>query len=353
MNNNINETILTEFFNDFNYQEKNNYNWKILYSNPKGENKRKVYGGEDKDDKNNYLVVKQIEICNEEFNTILKEIYFLIILKNIKFFVQLDDFLFLNNKKIIYLLFKGNCINLKQLIRNKIYDYRNDIKYIIYQITFGLYILHSNDIIHNDIKLTNILINRFREIQICDLGSATKKENSNEYSKIYSPPEFLNGGKTRDEKSDMWSLGVSIIELFLGKNIFFNENEDANEKTILSRILSKFGLNDDFSKDQINILIKDNNTKNLLIFENEEKAKINDEEALELINNLVVLNPNHRFTAKEALLKSKYLKEYLGENSLNIKKLENNLDYNTLLNVKTEKDFMINYKILHSNLKNK
>ena len=354
MNNNENETILTEFYNDFNYPEKNKYNWNIIHSNPKGKNKRKVFSGKDKNDENNYLTVKQIEICSEAYKTILKEIYFLILLKNIQYFVQLEDILLLNNNKFIYLIFKGNYIDLNRFIKTKKYDYRKGtlIKYIIYQVTFGLYILHSNDIIHNDIKSSNVLINDTAGIEICDLGSATKKENSDEYTKVYSSPEFLNGDKYRDEKSDMWSLGVIIIELFLGKNIFLNENEIVDENTILNQILSRFGINDNISKDKINELIKDNNTKNLLIFENEEKAKI-DEEALELINNLVVLNPNHRYSAKEALFKSKYLEEFFGIDSFDIKKLENNIDYNTLLDVKLEKDFITNYQILYSSLKNK
>ena len=358
MNNNQNETILTDFLDDFKYQEKNNYHWKIIHSNPNWINKRKVFRGIDKKDNNNCITVKKIEICKEEYQAILKEIYFLILLKNKKYFVQLDDILLLNttNTKVIYLLFKGNYADLKHLIKKPLYDHRKKnllFKYIIYQIAFGLYILHSNDIIHNDIKPSNILIDYTGGIQICDLGSATKTEKSYEYTKLYSPPEFLNERKNRDEKSDMWSLGIIIIELFLQKNIFTNENEEVDDKTMLNKILSKFGIDNNISKEQINVLIEDNKTKNILKFDNEEKAKINDEDAFELINNLVVLNPNQRYSAKQVLMKSKYLEELFGFDSLDIRVSENNIDYNILLNIKLEKDFIENYKKLYSILKNK
>ena len=122
------------------------------------------------------------------------------------------------DQKIIYLIINENCIPLYMLISTKIFNYLDDkklVKWIIYQITFGLNVLHFNNIIHNDIKPSNVLVNKDGIISICDFGSATSKdEYIYDFTLSYAPPEFLHYENIKSsEKSDMWSLGVIIMEL--------------------------------------------------------------------------------------------------------------------------------------------
>ena len=137
------------------------------------------------------------------------------------------------NNKNLFMIFKGNYINLKQLYKYK-YPSAERTKQIIYQIAFGLYILHFNNIIHNDIKPANILIDENYMIKIADFGSAIYYQNnniyniSNSFSRAYAPPEYLNGS-TRDQKSDMWSLGVMIAEICLETNFFNNNDKDLED----------------------------------------------------------------------------------------------------------------------------
>ena len=351
MNKKILNKLKIFFPNDINIYEK--YTWKIIHRN---EN-RFVYEGTTKinnKNKNNYLVFKEKIIDSESFNETLKELYFLILLKKEKYFVNIIDNKYIvdgENYKRLMLKFEGGYVNLRQL-----YDYEypsaQKMKEIIYQISFGLYILHFNNIIHNDIKPANILIDEDYKIKIADFGSAIYKNINNindiscSYTRAYAPPEFLNGND-RDQKSDMWSLGVMIVEICLETQLFNNKD---NESQILESILSKFGINkESLNKEEINNLIyNDNDTHKFNI--DEFKSKIKDiqkidDDLIDLIGHLFVLNPNKRFTAKEVLM-SKYLKNYPGNDSFVLSKMETPMDYKLLIEEMVEADFEENLQNL-------
>lgn len=317
---NQNEDLNSEFFEHFPYNEKGKYDWEIISVSKDAQNKRSVFYGINKVNANDYIYVKQIKINFSQINNIeniniLREIYFLVLLINQNYIVQLNDILLDSetNCKHLFLIFKGNSVSLNKLISFQGNDYLSNkdlIKWIIYQISFGLFILHSNKIIHNDIKPSNILINEIGGITICDLGSASfKGEDSFSYTRYYSAPEFLiDTSIKRDEKNDVWGLGVIIIELFLKRNLYFKNNGDKTNKSQLKVILSKFGINADIqnmTNEEIKQLIEESYDKKI-IFTNDEIEAIKDENALELIQNLLSLNPKKRFNAED-ILKSKYL----------------------------------------------
>ena len=237
-----------DFFNNFKYYEKKQYtNWKLIYTS-KNE-RRKVFRGINKDDQKERIYVKKIEIFPEDYQKILKEIYFLVLLIDKDYFVQISDILFSKDEKFIYLIFKGSVKTDLGIIIDKKHDCLKDrkkIKWIIFQIVFALYCLHSSNFVHNDIKPANIVIDRGCNIEICDFGTVTLKEKGNitEYTKIYSSPELLLDGKT-DEKSDMWSFGLIIVELLLIKYCYLkpeNQGNNIEKNELLKYIFLKCGI---------------------------------------------------------------------------------------------------------------
>ena len=316
---NSNRNIHTEFFDHFHYEHKDNYYWNIVSVSKDDQNKRSVFCGINKEDNNDCIYVKQIKISFEDTDNyincqILKEIYFLVLLRKQKYIVELEDILLdkYQNCKRLFLIFKGNCVSINKLISYGGNDYLSNkdlIKWIIYQIAFGLYILHSNNIIHNDIKPSNILIDQKGGVTICDFGSATyKNEDSFSYTRYYASPEFLNDTNIRrDEKSDIWALGVILVELHLKQNCYFKDinSEDKSNDKQLRNILKKSGICEDIDKNLIKQFIYCENSKKV-IFNMEEMQKINDQNAIDLLQNLLCLNPKERYTA-EQVLKSKYL----------------------------------------------
>ena len=357
--------INDRFLNYLNYDEKDKYEWELISASKDQKNKRNVFRGYNNEE-DKFIYVKQIKLFkefydNKEINQILKEIYFLVLLKNQKYFTKLYKFLLSDesdDKKMIFLIFKETTISLKNCFISTESNKLN-IRKIFYQITFGLYTLHFNNIIHCDIKTSNIAINEDQEISIIDFGSAFYKgEKVKEYTLSYAAPEYLDDTeKEIDEKYDMWSLGVLLIELFLKTNFFENDNPNDGEENKIENqlrfIISKFGKDKNMPKDQINDLINGNSSDGLLDNEENEIHKaVNDKDALELINNLLVLNPKKRYSAKQ-VLESNYLKIYYKEDPIDLKELKSTIDINELKGLIDENKFQNLYNKLELELNDK
>ncbi|GFP90550.1 mitogen-activated protein kinase kinase 5, partial [Phtheirospermum japonicum] len=95
------------------------------------------------------------------------------------------------------------------------------------QVLSGLYYLHKRKIVHRDIKPSNLLINSRRIVKIADFGVSRVLAqtmdpcNSSVGTIAYMSPERintdLNHGQYDGYAGDIWSLGVSILEFYLGK----------------------------------------------------------------------------------------------------------------------------------------
>ena len=97
-----------------------------------------------------------------------------------------------------------------------------DILYnIIKQICIGIKEIHNKNIIHRDIKPENIFMNENEDIKIGDFGISKQYNSNKEYTTTlnkagtieYCAPEIKMYG-IYNEKSDMYSLGCIIYELF-------------------------------------------------------------------------------------------------------------------------------------------
>lgn len=94
------------------------------------------------------------------------------------------------------------------------------VLYIAREMVLALVYLHSNNIIHRDIKAANILLTDQGQVKLGDFGVASQVLNSlRRHSLVGSPywmaPEVIKRSQY-DGKADIWSLGISLYELLKG-----------------------------------------------------------------------------------------------------------------------------------------
>lgn len=99
---------------------------------------------------------------------------------------------------------------------------------IAIQIAQGMEAAHSNHIIHRDIKPQNIIISRDGKVKVTDFGIAKAVTSdtitSNAMGSVhYLSPEQARGGFS-NEKSDIYSLGVTMYEMLTGRVPFIGDN---------------------------------------------------------------------------------------------------------------------------------
>ncbi|KAL7168014.1 hypothetical protein ACSBR2_038447 [Camellia fascicularis] len=99
------------------------------------------------------------------------------------------------------------------------------------QVLQGLvYLHHERHVIHRDIKPSNLLVNHKGEVKITDFGVSAMLANSmgqrdtfvGTYN--YMSPERISG-RTYDYKSDIWSLGMVILECAIGRFPYIQSEE--------------------------------------------------------------------------------------------------------------------------------
>ncbi|KAL6052912.1 TAO kinase 1a [Balamuthia mandrillaris] len=103
----------------------------------------------------------------------------------------------------------------------------SQIRMIVYQVLKGLEHLHSRRMIHRDIKAGNVLLNKKGQVKLADFGITTlvspnEKKSTQIGSPFWMSPELIVGDGY-DQKTDIWSLGMTILELAEPFHPFFSQ----------------------------------------------------------------------------------------------------------------------------------
>ena len=130
-------------------------------------------------------------------------------------------------------------------------------KFLFRQIILGIKHIHSNLIVHRDIKLENILIDMNNNIKICDFGIGIILSSENQIlhshcgTPVYIAPEIITSTKDKGYKGfpvDIYSAGIVLYIMVSGRLPFdespddiceINKNKDMNKE---NEIKLKYGL---------------------------------------------------------------------------------------------------------------
>ena len=112
-------------------------------------------------------------------------------------------------------------ITLKDYIEKKGQLSANETISISIQMATGIQAAHDQHIIHRDIKPQNIIISKDGKVKVTDFGIArattsTQTISTNVMGSVhYTSPEHAKGGNV-DEKSDIYSAGITMYEMITG-----------------------------------------------------------------------------------------------------------------------------------------
>ena len=221
-------------------------------------------------------------------------------------------------------------------------------KFLFKQIILGIKHIHSQNIVHRDVKLENILIDLNNTIKICDFGIGRILSSPDELihdqcgTPMYMAPEILLSSKEKGYKGfpvDIWSAGIALYIMLSGtlpfsvkneNDSFLDGNNNNNKKKNIA--LKKAIINNEPKRIE---KISDNARDLLMGLLNKDPNKrLTCDEILKhpWLNNEDINNKHHLFTKAEMIMLSK---TYIDYRKADIEELQENF---TISNLKRDKD---------------
>ena len=270
--------------------------------------------------------------------------------KGIDNIIKLKRIIFINKTGVLNLVFEFMEKDLLNLMKsyepNRLPE--SKIKDIIYQTLLGLSYMHKYGFFHRDLKPENLLLVGDK-IKIADFGLAREIRSIPPYTeyvstRYYRAPECILKSTNYNSPIDIWALGCVMAEMYLHPQPLFY---GTNEKEVLFRICSILGT------PTYDIWPEGLQQANYvgIKFPNSNKTDLESiipnasPEAIDLMNQMLKWDPNHRATAS-SLLNHPFFEKYKTENN----NINNNKLYTSTISNYSNIDFNVsNSKIYYDN----
>ena len=143
------------------------------------------------------------------------------------------------------------------------------------QLLSGVKYCHDNGVIHRDLKLENLILNREGTVlKICDFGHSSVIMTDWDYvqsamvgSLYHIAPEQLADGCYRGKKADVWSIGVILYRMLTGKFPFYSKNP-VEVMNLIKNV--SYSVPDNFPKDVAELL------SHIFVVDSEQRYSVED-----------------------------------------------------------------------------
>ena len=232
--------------------------------------------------RNKLVVVKFIRIEKEKMQMIRNELIIMELIKNNaekhNIIQCIDMFKYGSYCCIVTPFEKGG--TLLDHFKDNAFN-EESIKEITKQILESLRYLHSNNIVHRDVKLQNVYLEssdlKHPHVILADFGCAAKVDGPDFQQTVAGTPVFIAPEIYKGEKYgpevDVWSLGVTIYGLMAGKPPFPSADDNKMKENVI-------GMDIQYPKDLFGKYSSD---------------------AIDLVKKMLNKDPSMRITAEEAL----------------------------------------------------
>ncbi|KAL8136400.1 hypothetical protein V2J09_002401 [Rumex salicifolius] len=205
----------------------------------------------------------------------------------------------------VYIVYELMDTDLHQIIRSNQPLADDHCRFFLYQLLRGLKYIHSANVLHRDLKPSNLFMNANCDLKIGDFGLARTTSETDlmtEYvvTRWYRPPELLLNCSKYTAAIDIWSVGCIMGEILTRVPVFPGSNHRHQLRLITELIgspdESSLGfLQSDYVRSLISQLPQYPRQPFSVKFPNASPL------AVDLLEKMLVFDPNRRITVNEAL----------------------------------------------------
>ncbi|KZV95191.1 Pkinase-domain-containing protein [Exidia glandulosa HHB12029] len=188
-----------------------------------------------------------------------------------------------------------------------------DVRFYMFRLLEALDFVHSKGIMHRDVKPHNVMIDHSkRQLRLIDWGLAEFYHPNQTYnvrvaSRCFKGPELLVGYEYYDYSLDLWSFGCMFAAMIFRKEPFFHGHDNHDQLVRIAKVLGTDELWAYIDKYEVTLapifdeILGRYPKKPWTKFVTSENQRFLSNDAIDLLDGLLVYDHAKRLTAREAM----------------------------------------------------